>query len=94
MKKKSEKLPRAFAPYSQQEVNLILSLVPTYENKKNLAKSLGRSKKAINLVYKLAYSGRWLKRDLTELGEHQNNVLTKIAVAKKRLKIFIGYTPK
>jgi hypothetical protein len=94
MKTRGEDQPKAFKPYTQEDVDLILSLVPTYENKKNLAKSLGRTEKAINLVFKLAYSGRWLKRDLAELGEHQNNVLTKIAVAKKKTRIFVGYKPK
>ena len=93
MRKKSASLPRAFERYSQQEVNLILSLVPTYNNVKNLAKSLGRSEDAIYVVYNYAYSRKWLKRDLAELDENQNNVLTKIANAKKKLGIFIGYEP-
>jgi len=93
MRKKSTSVPRAFERYSQQEVNLILSLVPTYNNVKNLAKSLGRSEDAIYVVYHYAYSGKWLKRDLAELDENQNNVLIKIANAKKRMGIFIGYEP-
>jgi len=93
MRKKSPSVPRAFERYSQQEVNLILSLVPTYNNVKNLAKSLGRSEDAIYVVYNYAYSGKWLKRDLAELDENQNNVLRKIANAKKRIGIFIGYEP-
>ena len=93
MRKKSDGVARAFERYSQQEVNLILSLVPTYANVKNLAKSLSRSEDAIYMVYNYAYSSKWLKRDLSEMDEHQNNVLTKIANAKKKYGIFIGYEP-
>jgi hypothetical protein len=71
-----------------------MSLVPTYTNVRNLAKSLGRSEDAIYVVYHYAYSGKWLKRDLGELEEHQENILTKIARAKKKLGIFIGHEPK
>ncbi len=94
MKKKSDGIARAFERYSQQEVNLILSLVPTHTNVKNLAKSLGRTEDAIYMVYNYAYSGRWLKRDLAEMDEHQNNVLAKLAKAKKKYGIFIGHEPK
>ena len=59
-----------FERYSQQEVDLIPSLVPTYTNVKNLTKSLGRTQDAIYVVYNYTYSGRWLKRDLAELDEH------------------------
>jgi len=93
MKKKSDGVVRAFERYSQQEVDLILSLVPTHTNVKNLAKSLGRTQDAIYMVYNYAYSGKWLKRDLAEMDEHQNNVLTKIAKAKKKNGIFIGHEP-
>ena len=93
MKKKVDGVARAFERYSQQEVDLILSLVPTHTNVKNLAKSLGRTQDAIYVVYNYAYSGRWLKRDLAEMDEHQNNVLTKIAKAKKKSGIFIGHEP-
>ena len=94
MRTKRDGIPRAFEPYSQQEMDLILSLVPTHANVKNIAKSLGRSQDAIYTVYHYAYSGRWLKRDLAEMGEHQDNVLTKIAKAKKKYGIFIGHEPK
>lgn len=93
MKKKSDGVARAFERYSQQEVDLILSLVPTHTNVKNLAKSLGRTPDAIYVVYNYAYSGRWLKRDLADMAEYQNNVLTKIAKAKKKSGIFIGHEP-
>jgi hypothetical protein len=94
MRKRSEKLPRAFARYSQQEVDLILSLVPTYANVRNLAKSLGRSEDAIYVVYHYAYSGKWLKRDLGEMEKHQDNIVTKIGKSKKKIGIFIGHEPK
>jgi hypothetical protein len=94
MKTKRDGIVRAFEPYSQQEMDLILSLVPTHVNAKNLAKSLGRTEEAIHTVYHYAYSGKWLKRDLAEMGEHQDNVLTKIAKSKKKHGIFIGHEPK
>ena len=93
MKKKSDGITIAFERYSQQEVDLILSLVPTHANVKNLAKSLGRTQDAIYVLYNYAYSGRWLKRDLAAMDEHQNNGLTKIAKAKKKYGVFIGHEP-
>ncbi len=94
MKKKTNGVARAFERYSQQEVDLILSLVPTHANVKNLARPLGRTAEAVYVVYNYAYSGRWLKRDLADMDEHQNNVLTKIAKAKKKYGIFIGHEPR
>lgn len=91
MKTKSARAPKAFEPYTREEIQLILSLTPTYGNVKNLAKSLGRTNEAIQFIYKLAYSRRWLKEWLEALGPHQDDVATKIAVAKKRLGIFVGY---
>ena len=93
MKTKRDGVARAFERYSQEEVNLILSLVPMHSNVKNLAKSLSRTTDAIYVVYNYAYSGRWLKRDLPGMDEHQNNILTKIAKAKKKYGIFIGHEP-
>lgn len=94
MKNKKDGIPHAFTPYKQEEVNLILTLVPTHDNVKNLAKSLGRSTDAIYTVYHLAYSGKWLKDTLSGMGASQNNVVTKIARAKKKLGIFVGHEVK
>lgn len=93
MKTKSNGVVRAFERYYQEEVNLILSMIPTHNNVRNLAKSLGRTKDAIYVVYNYAYSGKWLKRDLAMMDEHQNNVLTKIAKAKNKYGLFIGHEP-
>jgi len=91
LKTKKDGIPKAFTPYKQEEVNLILTLVPTHGNVKNLAKSLGRSTDAIYTIYHLAYSGRWLKDTLNGMGDSQENIATKIARAKKKLGIFIGH---
>ncbi len=93
MKTKSNGVVRAFERYYQEEVNLILSMIPTHNNVRNLAKSLGRTKDAIYVVYNYAYSGKWLKRDLAMMDEHQNNVLTKIAKATNKYGLFIGHEP-
>ena len=91
--KKTNGVARAFERYTQQEVDLILSLVPKHSNVRNLAKSLGRTRDAIYVVYHYAYSGKWLKRDLAAMEEYQDNVITKIAKAKKKSGIFIGHEP-
>lgn len=93
MKKKSDGVPKAFDPYTKQEVELILSLAPTHSNVKNLAKSPGRTENAIYLIYYLAYSGKWLKGSLKSLGPDQNNIATKVAAAKRKFGIFIGHEP-
>ena len=91
MKTKKDGIPNAFAPYKQEEVNMILTLVPTHGNVRNLAKSLGRSTDAIYTLYHLAYSGRWLKDILNRTEDTQDNVAAKIARAKKKLGIFVGH---
>jgi len=93
MKTKADGVPKAFEPYKQREIDLILSLTPTHLNVRNLSVSLGRSEEAIGTVFSLAYSGKWLKGMLGQMGESQNNVVTKIARAKKRLGIFVGHEP-
>jgi hypothetical protein len=42
-------------PYRKGELELILSIAPTTENIERLANSLGRSAKAIEIVYRIAY---------------------------------------
>ncbi len=93
MKTKADGVPKAFEPFQRYEVDLIPSILPTFRNVKRLAKSLGRSENAIHMIYNYAYSGRWLKRDLSEMADHQDNVVTKIATAKKRAGLAIGYQP-
>ena len=94
MKTKKDGIPNAFNPYKQEEVNLILTLAPTHANVKNLAKSLGRTTDAIYTIYHMAYSGRWLKDTLNDMTDSQDNVVTKIARAKKKLGVFIGHEVK
>lgn len=91
MKTKADGIPKAFEPYKQKEIDLILSMVPTHNNVRNLAESLGRSEDAIYTVFELAYSGNWLKNELGRMKEHQDNVVTKTARTKKKSGIFIGH---
>ena len=91
MKTKRDGIPRAFEPYRQKEIDLILSMVPTHANVKNLAESLGRTQDAIYTVYNIAYSGNWLKSLLQSMKANQDNVVTKVARAKKEIGIFIGH---
>jgi hypothetical protein len=42
--------------YREGELDLILSLVPTKENVRRLASSLGRSTGAVEVVYRMAYT--------------------------------------
>ena len=94
MKTKADGVPKAFERYTKEEIELILSLTPTYGNVKNLAKSLGRTEDAIETIYHFAYSGKWLKQSLKALEPQQSNVVTKVAAAKKKLGIFIGHEPR
>ena len=91
MKTKAKGIPKAFEPYKQEEVDLILSVVPTHNNVKNLAKSLERSKEAIYTIFHLAYSGKWLKNSLNEMNDSADNIVTKIAKSKKKCGLFIGH---
>lgn len=93
MKTKANGVAKAFEPYSQNEIDLILSLVPNKTNTTNLAKSLGRSFDAIAMIYICAYSGKLLKNALANMKDTQDNVFTKVAKAKKRLGIYIGHEP-
>lgn len=93
MKTKAQGVSKAFEPYDDEEIELILSLVPTHDNVRRLAKSLGRTNDAIYLIYKYAYSGKWLKRDVAAMGAHQNNLLTKLVEAKRDSGMFIGHVP-
>ena len=82
---------RGGQPYHQEEIDLILSNIPTFPNIKRLAKVLGRTEAAIHVIYEQAYSGEWLKGRAESFEEDQKNVVTKIVKAKKKLKITIGY---
>jgi hypothetical protein len=82
--------PKAGERYVQKEVDLILSLVPTDTNAERLAAALGRNVDAVRFIYIIAYDEKLLRDGLTPNG---NNVYHKIARAKKKLGIFIGYRP-
>ena len=63
--------------YSDGELEIILSLVPTDQNIGHLARLLERSDDAIRIVYKQAYE----KRDFGK---------TAIAQRKKEVKVHLG----
>lgn len=80
--------------YSEPEIELILSQLPTHANAVKLAVVLKRSVKAIMLIYSIAYSGKMLKQSLVGNGPDNNNVIVRIARVKRKLGIFIGHKPK
>jgi hypothetical protein len=80
--------PNKGKPYTQAEIDLILSLIPNNTNTMTLSNVLGRSDSAIEMIYRIAYGGNLLKKNIEGVG---NDVFDKIADAKKRAKIFIGY---
>ena len=94
MKTKADGVPKAFEPYTKEEIQLLLSMLPTHDNVRIIAKTLGRSRGAIYTLYRLAYSVDWLKENIQNTAPHQDNVVTKIASAKKKLGIFVGHRPK
>jgi hypothetical protein len=65
--------------YREGELELILSLAPTRENRRRLALSLGRSEKAIEIVYRIAY------RPGQPFGQSADTQRKKIEAAKRRL---------
>ncbi|MFH1087909.1 MAG: hypothetical protein V1737_04920 [Chloroflexota bacterium] len=73
MKTKADGIPKAFEPYKQREIDLILSLTPTHANVRNLATALGRSQEGVMTVFSMAYSGKLLKGMLDQTGESQDN---------------------
>ena len=78
MRKKSDGIENAFAPYNQKEIDLILSLVPNKANTLNLAKPLGRSFDAIGMIFQIAYSGNMLKN--SPVGRIQKPTFTRWAL--------------
>lgn len=84
------------APWSDEETELVLLQVPTWENAARLARLLGRTEAAILTIYAMTYSGNWLKKALAGNEGHpgRNNVHLRIAAAKKKLGITVGHRPK
>ena len=74
---------RVGKPYKEGELEIILSLVPTNNNIKWLAKLLDRSEGAIRIVYKIAY-------EKGKFGTTADIQGKKIFETKKRLCIEIG----
>lgn len=68
--------------YSEEEMDLILSLAPTSENIRRLSKVLGRSEAAVTLVYRSAFGYGGFPE-----GEAFNR---KVLKAKERLGIELG----
>jgi hypothetical protein len=79
-------------PYSQEEIDLILSVIPNGTNLTNLASALGRTTDAIGMIYEIAYNVKLLRDNLDD-NNPRNDVFQKIANAKTKLGIFIGYNP-
>jgi hypothetical protein len=69
--------------YREGELEIILSLPPTKNNIKWLCSALGRSKSAIEIVYRLAFGHG-------PFGKSAKAINTKILEAKKRVGIAIG----
>ena len=93
MKTKADGYPHAGDPYRQEEINLILSLIPTHTNIKYLAKSLGRSEEAIETIYLKAYRDIWLRESILDARSMEAAVIL-IANAKKELGLVVGYNVK
>lgn len=70
-------------PYDPGELEVILSLAPTAQNIKWLSTLLGRTEKAIEIVYKLAYGHG-------PFGKNADVQQGKILAAKKRVGIRLG----
>lgn len=87
---------KANEPYSDAEVELMLSMVPSHHAVGLLAQTLCRSRGAIMMIYQLAYSGNWLKQQIAgnDGCPDRDNVHLKIGRAKKKLGIFVGHRPK
>jgi len=84
--------PRSNKPYTQAEIDLVLSVIPSQTNLTNLASALGRTRDAIGMVYEIAYNVKLLRDNLDDANP-RNDVFQKIANAKTKLGIFIGYGP-
>ena len=93
MKTKKDGFPKAGKHYTQEEINLILSLPPTHTNINNLAAALGRNHDAIEMIYIKAYSHTLLKDSIKD-ARGENTIIMQIARAKKELGMFVGYSPK
>ena len=85
MTKPQEELPiNKGLKYRSGELELILSLAPTEDNIKRLALTLGRSKEAIEIVYRIAFQPN--QPFAKDAGSQRKKVET--AKSKLGIKIF------
>lgn len=84
--------PKKNKPYTQEEIDLILCVIPNRTNLSNLASALGRTPDAIGMIYEIAYNVKLLRDNLDD-NNPGTDVFQKIANAKTKLGIFIGYDP-
>jgi hypothetical protein len=74
---------RKSRPYLPGELEVILSMAPTTSNITYLSELLRRSRKAIEIVYKIAF-------EHGPFGKEAGTQETKVLAAKKRVGIAIG----
>lgn len=70
-------------PYREGELEIILSLPPTSNNIQWLSSALGRSRNAIEVVYRFAFGHG-------SFGKEAKSMDSKVLAAKKRVGIAIG----
>lgn len=70
-------------PYKEGELEVILSLTPTSQNIASLSALLDRSKRAIEIVYRIAYGAG-------PFGDTAGIQVSKVLKAKKAVGISIG----
>ncbi len=93
MKTKKDGFVKAFDSYTQAEADLIISHLPTTGNVAMLALALGRTQKAIRMVFNRCYESNWLKISLNK-SPNGNSIVHKTLTAKRKLGIFIGHQRK
>ena len=81
-------------PYAQEEIDLILSVVPTAENARRLSAVLRRKPSAVQAIMQMAYSGKWLKQQLERSSGVTDSVAIQVGHAKKRMGIVVGHVPR
>ena len=94
MKTKKAGVPKAHEHYRQEEINLILSQLPTHTSMANLSKSLGRTEEAIKMIFVRAYDGKFLRESIRDLSPRaRQNLILQIVKAREELGIFVGHRP-
>ena len=94
MKTKKDGIRKARSHYTQEEIDLILSQLPTDNNVKNLAKSLGRTRDAIKIIFQRTYSRKWLRDCIRDMSpKTRKNLLLQIVKTRHELGICVGHKP-